>query len=221
MHTSNYLKVQSIHTFLAEQKLLRILFAMFTVYFNRIDRIQLCQLCTRIYVYGSRSLSLGTLVVSPADHSSRLIGGISKLPPAVANMKNQAELTLHQTRSDCVMFNDGGKGGITDLSFEKRESKEGVKRVVSIHFEMDKEGVKSYRKAAAALADAPSVELHYTPHFGQSRITFEWDDFWMVLGDHKIGLMQSFPQLVQLPAPGTIDSNTKSRSQGMDGQTDD
>lgn len=121
--------------------------------------------------------------------------------PAVCNLKYRAEIALHEAKSDLILFNESRKGGITDMSFEKRESKKGVKNVVSINYEMNEEGIKSYRKAATALADLPTVELHYTPHFGQSRITFEWDTFFEVLSDRRLGLSQDLPQLMQLPAP--------------------
>lgn len=126
------------------------------------------------------------------------------MPPAVASLKYHAELAMSDATSDCVLFNEG-KGGVTDLSFEKRSSKEGVKKVVSIHYKMDTEGIKSYRKAAAALSDIPSVELFYTPHFGQSRITFEFDSFFDMLADQKMGLTLSFPQLALLPPPPPVD----------------
>ena len=125
---------------------------------------------------------------------------------ALASLKQAVELEMSKVKSDGLVYNENSAGGISDLSYEKRESHAGVKRVASLHFKMDKEGIKAYRKAAKELCDNPSVELSYTPHFGQSRITFEWDTFWLFLNENKLHVLggTSLPLLLP-PASVTGD----------------
>ena len=65
---------------------------------------------------------------------------------------------------------------------------------------MDAEGIRAYRQAASELRDNPSVELSYTPHFGQSRITFDWDSFWTFLSDNNLNVLGG-TSLNFLPSP--------------------
>lgn len=111
------------------------------------------------------------------------------LSPKVLAMKSQIESVLDSgCTGDHVMHNMSEKSGITDLSFENRDSKKtGKSKKVSVYFKMDAEGIKAYRKAAAAMSNNPSVELSYTPHFGQSRITFEWEQFWDTVNSQRLG----------------------------------
>lgn len=113
------------------------------------------------------------------------------LAPAVLAAKSQTELYLDQHRADHVLHNKSTEAGITDLTFENRETEEkGKQRTVSVYFKMDSAGIRAYREAARGLSDNPSVELSYTPHFGQSRITFGWDYFWETVNSKKLGFVQ-------------------------------
>ena len=113
------------------------------------------------------------------------------LAPSVLAVKYQTELYLDQHRADYVLHNKSTEAGITDLTFENRETEEkGKQRTVSVYFKMDSAGIRAYREAAKGLSDHPSVELSYTPHFGQSRITFGWDYFWETVNSKKLGFVQ-------------------------------
>ncbi len=105
------------------------------------------------------------------------------------SLRRQAELQLENGNVDCVVFNGRNNiSGITDLSFEKRNSNNGSKKVVSLYFKSDREGTRAYKATAIAIADFPGVDLQFTPHFGQSRITLEWESFWQTLNEgHMLG----------------------------------
>lgn len=133
----------------------------------------------------------------------------AKLKPAVLAVKAQTESLLRSNRADYVLYNKNTDAGITDLSFENRETEElGKKRAVSVYFKMDKEGIRAYRKAAKSLADDLNVELSYTPHFGQSRITFQWEYFWATVNGDKLGLLP--PEALQQLA-SSADTELKKR----------
>lgn len=130
------------------------------------------------------------------------------LRPAVASWKNQIELEMSQKSQDHVVHNPTHSGGITDLSFEVRKSKRETKKVASLHFKMDAEGVAAYRKAAANLCDVPTVELSYTPYFGQSRISFEWDSFWEFMNDQKYSILEPGSDSLKLLPSKESDGNS-------------
>lgn len=101
-----------------------------------------------------------------------------------------------------MIHNSSSSSGITDISFENRETEErGSQRTVSVYFKMDAEGVKAYRKAAAAMAadGQGDIELSYTPHLGQSRITFGWKTFWGAAGTGNNNFLGA-SSLLQLPS---------------------
>ena len=105
--------------------------------------------------------------------------------PEVSFMRDQIELQLSVKQKDLILFENSKSSGLTDLAFEKRESKFGTKRMVSMYFKMDREGIQSYRKLATVVRSVPTskVEMFFTPHLGQSRISFEWDTFWSFIND--------------------------------------
>lgn len=99
-------------------------------------------------------------------------------------IKNYAEKYL-ETKTDLVCFSKSTDKGITDLSFEKHESQ----KRVSLYFTTDEEGIKAYKRTAKMVCSFPDVELDFTPHFGQSRISFGWDGFWEKLDDSKFSFI--------------------------------
>lgn len=119
------------------------------------------------------------------------------LQPYVADAKMRATAALEHNSSDIVLHNVNSSSGITDLAFENRENEFGVKKSVSIYFKMDPEGVQAYQKAATVLSETIGVDLSYTPHLGQSRITLEWDPFWTMLNNNSLGFV-SPPVLLRL-----------------------
>lgn len=103
------------------------------------------------------------------------------LGPHTKTLKARAETELLKHKDLVLLGKAGATGGITDISFEKRE----CDKKVSLYFSVDSEGLESYRKIASLFHDSRNVELKYTPHLGQSRITFEWGDFWKIVDERK------------------------------------
>ena len=100
------------------------------------------------------------------------------------SLKVAAETCLKENKDFVVLAKSGQKGiagGMTDISFEKRKSD----NKVSLYFSADKAGIEGYRKIAALVCDQENVELKYSPHLGQSRITFDWNHFWKMLGERE------------------------------------
>jgi hypothetical protein len=122
------------------------------------------------------------------------------LQPQVVAVKSRIEALLGTYRAgDHVIYNSNSESGITDLSFENRETEEkGKAKTVSVYFKMDADGIKAYRQAAKAYSENPNVELSYTPHFGQSRITFKWEHFWTTVNTEKLGSMMHPHSLLKL-----------------------
>lgn len=122
----------------------------------------------------------------------RRLSQLTRPLAAVVAMKSQAEHLLDLCRADVVIHNKCSDAGITDLSLESRETEDkGKQRAVSIYFKMDHEGIRAYRDAAKSLTNNPHVELSYTPHFGQSRITFQWEYFWSTVNSSTFRIMSS------------------------------
>ncbi|ETV82354.1 hypothetical protein H257_05013 [Aphanomyces astaci] len=116
-------------------------------------------------------------------------GNTVVLRPALQALKEKAEHTLDKKAGDVVLFskNMHNNTGMTDLSFETHKAK----KRVSMYFTSKPDGIASYRRCAAILASVDSVELQYTPQFGQSRISFEWDEFWSMMEHNKLGFLAS------------------------------
>lgn len=114
------------------------------------------------------------LVGGLIQHTATKSKGIAKLRPLVKNIKDLAESKLTY-RSDYVLFNKDTSNGITDLSFEKHIDH----KRVSLYFDTSDEGIDAYRRTVKQLTDVNvnNLELKYTPQFGQTRISFEWDQF--------------------------------------------
>eukprot|EP00732_Lithocolla_globosa_P008108 Lithocolla_globosa_v1_NODE_11154_length_531_cov_8.600840.p1 type:complete len:148 gc:universal NODE_11154_length_531_cov_8.600840:446-3(-) len=118
------------------------------------------------------------------------------------DLRVKIEQALHN-RKDCVISSSGNTRlveGVTDISFEY-DSKKHQKRV-SFYFKTDEEGIKTYQKAARMISDKISdekVEMRFTPHFGQSRITFRWEHFWSLANTKRLTffLPDQTPQLPQ------------------------
>jgi hypothetical protein len=102
----------------------------------------------------------------------------------VIALKTHADNIL-ETKTDLVCFSNRTDKGITDLSFEKYKSK----KRVSLYFTSNNEGIKAYQRTAALVSSFDNVELHFTPHFGQSRISFDWNDFWEKLDDSTLSFI--------------------------------
>ncbi|KAF0685173.1 Aste57867_22875 [Aphanomyces stellatus] len=117
------------------------------------------------------------------------------LRPALQALKQKAELALNKKTGDVVLFSKSITEGsaMTDLSFENHKAK----KRVSMYFTSKPDGIAAYRRCASILATVESVELQYTPQFGQSRISFEWDEFWTMMEQNKLGFLGSDA----LPAP--------------------
>ncbi|RHY35522.1 hypothetical protein DYB32_000028 [Aphanomyces invadans] len=111
------------------------------------------------------------------------------LRPSLQALKDKAELSLSKKTGDVVLFskNMNSNTGMTDLSFETHKSK----KRVSMYFTSKPDGIASYRRCAAMLANIDTVELQYTPQFGQSRISFEWDSFWIMMEQNELGFLAS------------------------------
>ncbi len=104
------------------------------------------------------------------------------LAPTLQVFKTQVESILRK-QSDVVLFSKNIKeGGITDLAFEVYKKK----KRVSLYFKSDKQGIKAYRDTAAIVKDFSGVDLKYTPQYGQSRISFNFDDFFSMLNESKM-----------------------------------
>lgn len=130
------------------------------------------------------------------------------LPPQISSMKTHVEALIASSSTyDTVIFpKEGAHPGVTDLAIENRGDEMGRRRLVSIYFDSTTDGLRSYRQAAASLSACPEVELHYTPHLGQSRISIEWNDFWSLLSSRDDRLSLFSPQtLLSLPLPSTTD----------------
>jgi hypothetical protein len=119
---------------------------------------------------------------------------LATVNPKLYAMKEQAEKAL-DTTTDVVMFSANKAKGITDLSFETYKAK----KRVSMYFTSDKAGIDSYRLTASLLSDFPKGQVQYsfTPHFGQSRISFSWDAFWdrVATNEAALGFMNQMPLL--------------------------
>lgn len=101
-------------------------------------------------------------------------------------LKERAEIELLKNK-DHVIFagsTSNTAGGLTDISFEKRIAK----KRVSLYFSANPEGIEAYRNIAGLFSDTSSVDLKYSPHLGQSRITFDWDHFWKIVSEKKAEL---------------------------------
>ncbi|KAG9408298.1 hypothetical protein AC1031_021538 [Aphanomyces cochlioides] len=112
------------------------------------------------------------------------------LRPAVQMLKQRAELALDKKVGDVVLFNNQSLPetlGMTDVSFENHKAK----KRVSMYFTSKPEGIASYRRCASMVAHLDNVELQYTPQFGQSRISFEWDSFWTMMDQNKLSFLPS------------------------------
>ncbi|ETW04201.1 hypothetical protein H310_04545 [Aphanomyces invadans] len=116
-------------------------------------------------------------------------GSAAMLRPSLQALKDKAELSLSKKTGDVVLFskNMNSNTGMTDLSFETHKSK----KRVSMYFTSKPDGIASYRRCAAMLANIDTVELQYTPQFGQSRISFEWDSFWIMMEQNELGFLAS------------------------------
>jgi hypothetical protein len=108
------------------------------------------------------------------------------LGPHAKTLKARAETELLKHKDLVLLGKAGATGGITDISFENRE----CNKKVSLYFSVDSEGLESYRKMASMFHDSSKVELKYTPHLGQSRITFEWGDFWKIVEERKLNQLE-------------------------------
>ena len=119
-----------------------------------------------------------------------------KLRPLVKSMKELAEQKLSSS-SDFVLFNRDTSTGITDLSFERHIDE----KRVSLYFDSSENGVEAYRNTVQRLTESrvQKLELKYTPHFGQSRISFEWDHFFDFFNtNNQSNLLKSFSDDCQL-----------------------
>lgn len=160
------------------------------------------------------------------QHSSLVIGPAPPLSPAIRDMKSLADqalanmggsdLVLHNHKSETESTALGEQQAVTDIAFENRDSKTGAKKNVSFYFRTStKKGVTEYRKLAAVVKDLPNVELSFTPHFGQSRISFPWDEFWSLVNNQQLSLFDpesaasSFPLLEGSSSAGTTESETE------------
>ncbi|OQR87984.1 hypothetical protein ACHHYP_07804 [Achlya hypogyna] len=115
-------------------------------------------------------------------------GGAVALRPALQALKTRAEIALDKRTGDVVVFNKslGGDGvGVTDVSFEHRKDA----KQVSLYFTSKPEGIQAYRHVAAKLAGVEGVDFQYTPQFGQSRISFAWDEFWALAQNEQLGAL--------------------------------
>mmetsp|Transcript_17144 Transcript_17144/g.21120 ORF Transcript_17144/g.21120 Transcript_17144/m.21120 type:complete len:171 (+) Transcript_17144:196-708(+) len=131
----------------------------------------------------------------------RTTSKLDQLKPSVQALKTCIEKRLERS-SDFVFFNEnkyeynGGKNatetvsekakqrkqfmpGVTDISFEKfQQDANQRKHRVSVYFASSKDGVRAYRDMARKTANLKGVEYKFTPQFGHSRISFQWEDFW-------------------------------------------
>ena len=98
------------------------------------------------------------------------------LTPILKNIKSHAEKKL-QFNTDYVLYNSNTTSGITDLSFEKHIDQ----KRVSVYFNTTTEGIEAYRNTVKQLTNMnvniQNLELKFTPQFGQTRISFEWNHF--------------------------------------------
>jgi D-mannonate dehydratase len=123
-------------------------------------------------------------------HATSKSKGITTLSPLIKNIKDLAEAKL-ATSTDYVMFNKDASNGITDLSFEKHIDQ----KRVSLYFDTSDEGIDAYRQTVKRLADlnVNNLELKYTPQFGQTRISFEWNHFFEFFNSStQISFLNSF-----------------------------
>jgi len=133
--------------------------------------------------------------------SSLIIQKEKDAATTISSLKGLITLQMQNSKSDIVIVNDGAKNGVTDITFEKRDSKHGSMRVISLYFMMDQEGIESYRTVASKVYNNPAVELSFTPHFGQSRISIEWDAFWEMVrcqrdNSSSSGVLSRIPALL-------------------------
>lgn len=114
------------------------------------------------------------MVTGLIKHAAVKSKPVAVLNPLMKNIKQLAEAKL-ATRSDYVMFNRDTSNGVTDISFEKHIDQ----KRVSLYFDTSDEGIDAYRQTVKRLTDLDvhNLELKYTPQFGQTRISFEWDHF--------------------------------------------
>lgn len=131
--------------------------------------------------------------------------GILVLNPLIKNIKDLAEAKLAMS-SDYVMFNKDTSNGITDLSFEKHIDE----KKVSLYFDTSDEGIEAYRQTVKQLTDANvhNLELKYTPQFGQTRISFEWNHFFDFFNSSsQTAFLNSFASSLPPQLPHTTHSS--------------
>ena len=158
-----------------------------------------------------KNITCNRIAEQQQQHSTLVKGSAPPLSPAIRDMKSLADQALagngggdfvlhnHKSETESTAF---GEQAVTDIAFENRDSKTGVNKNVSFYFRTStKKGVTEYRKLAAVVKDLPNVELSFTPHFGQSRISFPWDEFWSLVNNQQLSLFDpesaasSFPLL--------------------------
>ncbi|OQR93600.1 hypothetical protein THRCLA_22298 [Thraustotheca clavata] len=108
------------------------------------------------------------------------------LRPALEAIKQRAEVALAQRKGDVVVFSNQldkeRRVGLTDVSFEHRKTS----KQVSLYFTSNADGIAAYKHVASKVAQLEGVDLQFTPQFGQSRISFSWDSFWVHADQLKV-----------------------------------